>query len=110
MTPPPNHSHLNQTKFISTKSTFNEDSYNQAWKIDEIKKDTTIKNLKYKVKTSYALNGSRSDVINIIKLFYKYYSEVIEKSFTNNPIDSKKIISSYSELTDRVIESIIYTC
>lgn len=110
MTPPPNHSHLNQTKFISTKSTFNEDSYNQAWEIDEIKKDTTIKNLKYKVKTSYALNGSRSDVINIIKLFYKYYSEVIEKSFTNNPIDSKKIISSYSELTDRVIESIIYTC
>ena len=110
MTPRQNHSLPNQTNSKSTKTTFENDGYNKIWKIDEIKNDKTLEYLKHKIKTSYELNKSRSETVEIIKSFYNYYSEVIEKSFTTNSKNSKKITSSYSELTDRVIESIIYTC
>ena len=109
MTPRQNHSLPNQTNSKSTKTTFENDGYNETWKIDEIKNDKTLEYLKHKIKTSYELNESRSETVEIIKSFYNYYSEVIEKSFTTNSKNSKKITSSYSELTDRVIESIIYT-
>ena len=89
MTPRQNHSLPNQTNFKSTKTTFENDGYNEIWKIDEIKNDKTLGYLKHKIKTSYELNGSRSEAVEIIKSFYKHYCEVIEKSFTTNTKNSK---------------------
>ena len=84
MTPRQNHWLPNQTNSKSTKTTFENDGYNKIWKIDEIKNDKTLEYLKHKIKTSYELNESRSETVEIIKSFYNYYSAVIEKSFTTN--------------------------
>ena len=90
MTPRLNHSLPNQTNSKSTKTTFENDGYNKIWEINEIKNDRTIEYLKHKIKTSYELNQSRSEAVEIIKSFYKYYSEVIEKAFTSKSKNSKR--------------------